>query len=139
AGQDLEQRALARPVGSDYAQELAVGHLERDAVQGEQVAVPGCDPQVRDPVLERRAPVKRYAEPLGEVLDRDGGGQRLSAKSGASFRNRRRPATNTASVKRRGTRKRGPARSTVHGAEVGVTMACRKSSMICARGFNRKR
>src|SRR5205823_913172 len=70
AGQDLEQRALARAVVPDHAQELALRHLEADLSQRPEV-LPLSAAAVGDDLLQALVPAPVAPVALREPLDRD--------------------------------------------------------------------
>jgi len=74
AGHALEQRALARAVASHDAEELAVGDVEGDVVERDELLHRAAPEGVEDRLLERVDPLGRDAERLGDAVDRDGGG-----------------------------------------------------------------
>ncbi len=82
ARQHLEQRRLARAVVADDAEELALGDVEGDVVEGVQVVVARRAARVGGAVLQRGAAVERDAERLVDVRAGDGVAQRYSANRG---------------------------------------------------------
>src|SRR5262249_52701067 len=69
-GQHLEQRALARSVGPDNAEELASWHVEADIAERPQV-LPLTAAALSDDLLERLMATPVNTVPLGESLNPD--------------------------------------------------------------------
>ena len=80
AGEDLEQRALARAVGADDAQELTLGNVEADILERQQLAVAAGRDGVREAVLQMRGAVQRHTKALGQIPDLDDRAHSDSAK-----------------------------------------------------------
>ena len=94
ARHDLQQRALARAVAPDDAEELALVHVERDPPQRLQLAVAAARERVQRALLERVDPVLRDAEglvePAGLDDDRRSAAHRAGSVRGAQTRARQR-------------------------------------------------
>ena len=82
AGEDLQQRALARPVTADDPEELPLVDLERHIAQCTKLAVLRPREWVRDALLERVHPVLGNPEGLGNTagVDHDRSGARAGAR-----------------------------------------------------------
>ena len=71
AGEQFQQRALARAVAADDAEELALADLEGDPVERAQLAVLARRERVDGPLFQRVDPLGRDAEGLMQVFDPD--------------------------------------------------------------------
>src|SRR5690606_12114236 len=109
----LEQRALARAVVADEAEGLALGHLERHAVERPELLVDGALEAAEDRRLERRVPLVDETEALGDVDDLDGG---LTHRSTAPRRARARCAGTPGCRPRARRRPHRPWRPTASGS-----------------------